>query len=373
MRKDTPDPPLSSFLQADTAEVEHIPTSIVIRSDIYSLGYYSPLVAKRRLISAFQKAMAGVTFCRILMFALLLGRTGVAGFGRMCRIEKSFARNDGLVCRVSDYGKDMDQEAMMESDMLVVVDENDVLVDGAIVSKRKAHEFNEKQPRGIAHRAFSMFIFNDKKEMLLTRRADSKITFPGVWTNTCCSHPLYGMEPTEVDEVPASFPSFPGIKHAAIRKLRHELGIDPKYVPHDEIQFVSRFHYWAADTRTYGSQTPWGEHEIDYVLFLQNKSEQPEIHPNPEEVSEWKYVSIDELKKMFEEPGLEWSPWFRGIMNLSGFEWWNDLEATLEGKHCHSEVTFFDPPQDHFASFNLPSHDRSTGVLSNQVAGKSKQ
>jgi isopentenyl-diphosphate delta-isomerase len=288
-------------------------------------------------------------------------------------LKQAGAPIDRMVRYMSDYGKEMDQEAMMESDMLVVVDENDVLIDGAVVSKRKAHEFNEKQPRGIAHRAFSIFVFNDKKEMLLTRRADSKITFPGVWTNTCCSHPLYGMEPNEVDAVPAAFPSFPGIKHAAIRKLRHELGIDPKYVPHDGIQFVSRFHYWAADTKTYGSETPWGEHEVDYVLFLQNTAEQPEVHPNPEEVSEWKYVSIDGLKQMLDEPGLQWSPWFRGIMDLGGFEWWEDLDDTLEGKHCYSEVIFFDPPKDHFASVNLPSHDRSTGVLSNEVAAKSNQ
>jgi isopentenyl-diphosphate delta-isomerase len=269
---------------------------------------------------------------------------------------------------MSGYGEGMDQEAMMESDMLVVVDENDVLVDGAVVSKKRAHEFNEEQPRGIAHRAFSIFIFNDKNEMLLTRRADSKITFPGVWTNTCCSHPLYGMTPNEVDQGPRDFPDFPGIKHAAIRKLRHELGIDPKYVPHDDIQFVSRFHYWAADTKTYGAEAPWGEHEVDYVLFLKNKEEQPLVHPNPDEVSEFKYVSIDDLKAMFEEPGLEWSPWFRGIMDLGGFEWWEDLEATLEGKHCYSDVTFFDPPQAHYGKYNLPSHDRLTGVLSSTEA-----
>lgn len=256
----------------------------------------------------------------VMSFAMLTSFTGhVSAFTRMHRIRHGPAHlsiNKLHIQHMSDYGEGMDQESMMESDMLVVVDEHDVLVDDAVVSKKQAHEFNEKQPRGIAHRAFSIFIFNDKKEMLLTRRADSKITFPGVWTNTCCSHPLYGMTPNEVDQVPQAFPDFPGIKYAAIRKLRHELGIDPKYVPHEDIQFVSRFHYWAADTKTYGAGTPWGEHEVDYVLFLQNKKEQPEVHPNSDEVSEFKYVSIDELKSMFEKPGLEWSPWFRGIMDL---------------------------------------------------------
>jgi isopentenyl-diphosphate delta-isomerase type 1 len=310
------------------------------------------------------------------MFALILvrRRANVAGFAPLQRIRPGHQHHpqplNKLAVRhmTSDYGEGMDQEAMMESDMLVVVDENDVLVPNAVVSKKKAHEFNNDQPRGIAHRAFSIFIFNEKNEMLLTRRADSKITFPGVWTNTCCSHPCHGMTPNEVDVVPDAFPDFPGIKHAAIRKLRHELGIDSKYVPHDDIQFVSRFHYWAADTKTYGAETPWGEHEVDYVLFLQNKGEQPEIRPNEDEVAEYKYVSIDELKLMFDEPELEWSPWFRGIMDLGGFEWWQDLEATLKGEHCYSDVTFFDPPLEHYGNYNLASHGRLTGVLSSTEA-----
>ncbi len=61
--------------------------------------------------------------------------------------------------------------------------------------------------------------------------------------------------------------------------------------------------YWAADTKTYGAEAPWGEHEVDYVLFLKNKEEQPEVHPNPDEVSEFKYVSIDDLKVMLRSQG----------------------------------------------------------------------
>jgi isopentenyl-diphosphate delta-isomerase len=256
----------------------------------------------------------------------------------------------------------MDQQAMMESDMLIVVDENDVVVNNVIASKKNAHEFSPSQPRGIAHRAFSFFLFNKDKEMLLTRRADSKITFPGVWTNTACSHPLHGMTPNEVDEVPAAYPEFPGIKHAAIRKLKHELGIDPKYIPHGDIQFVSRFHYWAADTKTYGKDTPWGEHEVDYVLFLKSE-EAVVVVPNPDEVADYKYVSSSQLKDMFDDPSLTWSPWFRGIMDGGGFAWWDDLENTLQGKHTHSEVHFFDPPEEHYASYNDHSHSRSTGVM----------
>ena len=161
----------------------------------------------------------------------------------------------------NNYGQDMDQEAMMESDMLVAVDQDDILIDtGSSTSKKLAHTFNSEQPRGVLHRAFSFFLFDQDNKMLLTQRASSKITFPSVWTNTCCSHPLYGMTPDEVDPVPAAYPKFPGIKHAAIRKCQHELGIAPENIEHDKITFISRFQYWAADTVTYGKEAPWGEH-----------------------------------------------------------------------------------------------------------------
>jgi len=171
----------------------------------------------------------------------------------------------------SNYGKDMNQHDMMESDMLITVDEHDNLVNaagGQSTSKKSAHTFDADQPRGILHRAFSFFLFDSQNRMLLTRRASSKITFPGVWTNTCCSHPLYGMTPDEVDSVPDAYPNFPGIKHAAIRKCRHELGVLPEYIPHDKIVFLSRFHYWAADTVTYGKEPPWGEHGTCCTLDL---------------------------------------------------------------------------------------------------------
>lgn len=273
------------------------------------------------------------------------------------------------VCRMAEYGSGMDQKAMMESDMLIVVDENDVVIPDVVVSKRKAHEFNDDAPRGVLHRAFSFFIFNKKNELLLTRRADSKITFPGVWTNTACSHPLHGMTPNEVDEVPAAYPEFPNIKHAASRKLLHELGISPKDIPHEKVVFVARFQYWASDTVTYGLEPPWGEHEVDYVLFLQ-VDEEPKLQINPDEVAEYKYVSIEQMKTMMEDPALKWSPWFCGIMEKGGFAWWEDLENTLQGKHTTDKVVFFDPPKEHFANYNQPSHTRQTGVYSSVNVSK---
>jgi len=277
------------------------------------------------------------------------------------------------------YGTDMNQEDMMESDMLIVVDENDVNIGPAgrppVLSKRGGHTFTPETPRAVLHRAFSFFLFDENAKMLLTQRAASKITFPNVWTNTCCSHPLHGMIPNEVDQGDTAHPVFPGIKQAALRKCKQELGINlGQYVSDltDDIKFVTKFHYWAADTVTYGKETVWGEHEVDYILFLQLPTQIP-VNPNSEEVQTYKWVSLDELKHMMkgdddEHKDLLWSPWFRGIMDRGGWDWWADMEGTLAGKYTNDKVTFFEPPAEHYASYNLHSHSRQTGVLSSTSA-----
>merc|ERR1712071_732048 len=119
------------------------------------------------------------------------------------------------------------------------------------------------------------------------QRASSKITFPNVWTNTCCSHPLHGMEPPEVDTpLDVKNGTVNGAKAAAIRKLGHELGVPSEQVPIEGFKFLTRLHYWAADTVTHGAQSPWGEHEIDYVLFILVDKNTLTVRPHPDEVDE---------------------------------------------------------------------------------------
>src|SRR6266536_1716506 len=105
--------------------------------------------------------------------------------------------------------------------------------------------------QGLLHRAFSVFLFNSKNELLLQQRATEKITFPDMWTNTCCSHPLGipGESGVSLEE------SIEGVKRAAQRKLDHELGIKAVQVPLEKFRFLTRIHYKAA------SNEKWGEHE----------------------------------------------------------------------------------------------------------------
>lgn len=128
---------------------------------------------------------------------------------------------------------------------------------------------------GALHRAFSVFLFNSEGKLLLQKRASEKITFPDCWTNTCCSHPL-----TRPDEIITE--NQLGVKNAAVRKLEHELGITDDQVPIDDFTFLTRIHYLAPSDGT------WGEHEVDYILFIQKDVT---FTPNPNEVSDTMYVS----------------------------------------------------------------------------------
>lgn len=107
--------------------------------------------------------------------------------------------------------------------------------------------------RGLLHRAFSVFLFDSQNRLLLQQRASEKITFPDLWTNTCCSHPLgiAGETGAQFDD------AIEGVKRAAQRKLNHELGIKAEQVPLDKFEFLTRIHYLAE------SDGKWGEHESE--------------------------------------------------------------------------------------------------------------
>lgn len=114
----------------------------------------------------------------------------------------------------------------------------------------------ENIDKGLLHRAFSAFVFRPgDAKLLLQQRATEKITFPDMWTNTCCSHPLddFAEEKVEAEQR--------GVRVAASRKLEHELGIPPAQTPIDDFQYLTRIHYLAP------SDGVWGEHEGAFLRF----------------------------------------------------------------------------------------------------------
>ena len=211
----------------------------------------------------------------------------------------------------------------------IVLDANDLPIGTA--SKKTCHLMTNINA-GLLHRAFSLFLFDpSSKKLLLQQRAAEKITFPNMWTNTCCSHPL--AHPAEAGEAGDLVKNVEGAKRAAVRKLGHELGIEAETVPTEGMRFLTRIHYLAE------SDGRWGEHEIDYILFTEAEVA---VRENRNEVRDTRWVSQGELREMFERGGkeggkLEYTPWFRLICEGMLFEWWDALKERRLGEYVGEE------------------------------------
>ncbi|EPQ28048.1 uncharacterized protein PFL1_04375 [Pseudozyma flocculosa PF-1] len=204
-------------------------------------------------------------------------------------------------------GHDEEQIRLMEERCIVTDTDDNYLRDG---SKKECHLMANIN-KGLLHRAFSVFLFDPVSgKLLLQRRAPEKITFPNMWTNTCCSHPL--AIKGELEETAQI-----GVRRAAQRKLDHELGIPAAQVPLDDFQYLTRIHYLAPGDET------WGEHEIDYILFI---TAQVTLKPSMNEVCDVKWVSPEELKALMTELDPEaFTPWFKLIVEKFLFPWWAEL------------------------------------------------
>lgn len=197
------------------------------------------------------------------------------------------------------------KQASMMAEAVLQVDENDVVV--GPISKADSH-----YQSGALHRAFSVLLFNSEGKLLLQQRAHDKITFPSVWANSCCSHPLASED--EMDENDAR-----GVKLAAIRKLDQELGISPSSLDIDDFHFITKMRYSAR------MNADWIEREIDHILMIQADVE---LHPNENEVSAVKWVDAEELDAMLVAEDSEdiIAPWFRCIAaRVMNPDWWNAI------------------------------------------------
>jgi isopentenyl-diphosphate delta-isomerase len=218
-------------------------------------------------------------------------------------------------------GYDEEQIRLMD-EVCIVLDKDDAPIGSA--SKKVCHLMDNIN-KGLLHRAFSVFLFDSQDRLLLQQRASEKITFPDLWTNTCCSHPL-GI-PGETGATLET--AIAGVKRAAQRKLDQELGIKAEQVPIEKFDFLTRIHYLAP------SDGKWGEHEIDYILFIKADVD---LNINPNEVQATKYVTADELKEMFKDDKLKFTPWFKLICNSMLFEWWQHLNGGLDKYKGETEI-----------------------------------
>ena len=157
-------------------------------------------------------------------------------------------------------------------EQVILVDE----LDNEIGTKEKMQAHKE----ALLHRAFSVFIFNKKRELLLQRRALKKYHSPGLWTNTCCSHP----RPNEI------------LINAAKRRLVEEMGFNC------DLFYQFNFIYKAS------LDQGMTEHELDHVYF---GTYEGEIIINPEEVSDYKFVSITELEININKQPQLFTEWFK--------------------------------------------------------------
>jgi isopentenyl-diphosphate delta-isomerase len=218
---------------------------------------------------------------------------------------------------MTEHGQQLNetQLELMKSDECILVNEKDEEMGHA--SKEFCHLMKNIVDKETVtlHRAFSVFLFNEKGELLLQQRAAEKITFPLYWTNTCCSHPLYNPEYDERETRNQL-----GIRRAAQRKLEHELGIAREQTHLEQYQFMTRILYMAPFDET------WGEHEVDYCLMYQYHTPGAiTLNINKNEVEEVKFVNKQKLIEMMNDSSLLFTPWFKLIAHKFLFEWWDAL------------------------------------------------
>ncbi|MDX1331744.1 MAG: isopentenyl-diphosphate Delta-isomerase [Robiginitalea sp.] len=164
---------------------------------------------------------------------------------------------------------------MREEEVILVTPEDQVV---GTMPKMEAHE------KAVLHRAFSVFVLNDRGETMLQQRAAHKYHSPLLWTNTCCSHQRLGETNIE----------------AGKRRLMEEMGFET------ELRELFSFIYKAP------FDNGLTEHELDHVL-LGYYSGTPEI--NPDEVAAWKWMGLDEIRQELEESPEDYTAWFRIIFN----------------------------------------------------------
>lgn len=164
----------------------------------------------------------------------------------------------------------------MQEERVILVNRFDEQI--GTMPKMEAHE------KAVLHRAFSVFIMNDKGETMLQQRAAQKYHSPLLWTNTCCSHQREGENNIE----------------AGKRRLLEEMGFTT------ELKELFSFIYKAP------FDNGLTEHELDHVM-MGSYEQDPEI--NPEEVADWKWMKPEAIKEDISERPNAYTAWFKIIFD----------------------------------------------------------
>jgi len=162
------------------------------------------------------------------------------------------------------------------ADEIILVDQLDNYI--GVEEKEACHRIPTK-----LHRAFSIFVINKHGHMLIQKRAATKKTWPGFWSNACCSHPRKGESLSE----------------ATLRRLHEELGFSCS------LQHAFSFHYKADYDKEFG------ENEIDHVFIGQFDGA---IRPNNDEIEDWRFTSTEELSDDIHKNPDKYSPWFKNAL-----------------------------------------------------------
>lgn len=160
-----------------------------------------------------------------------------------------------------------------EEEFLILVDETDHAI--GYESKRRCH-----QNGGMLHRAFSILLFNEQKQLLIQKRSHKKLLWPLYWSNSVCSHP-------RKDE---------SYEIAATRRLSEELQCEA------ELVFLFKFRYQAMFDKISA------ENEICAVYI---GKVQGQIVANPDEIAAWKYITLEELNRSLLTDAALYTPWFQ--------------------------------------------------------------
>ena len=161
-------------------------------------------------------------------------------------------------------------------EQVILVNERDEKI--GLMPKLEAHQ------KGILHRAFSIFVFNDNNEMMLQQRALNKYHSPGLWTNTCCSHQRDGETSLE----------------AGKRRLEEEMGFITPLNETDSIIYKTPFDNGLT------------EHELDHILVGKFNGI-PEI--NQVEVASWKWMALEQIQKDIQINPDDYTAWFKIIID----------------------------------------------------------